>query len=129
MVSKRIVSIVTICFGMAAAAAQADERPLKGPEIDALISGNTVTGQNINGIWKQFFNVNGETIYVAPEKPPSYGEWNLQGDKFCSKWPPSDHYVCYVVTGDLDAKPKMITWIAGGSGTKYPGTVAVGKGL
>ena len=107
----------------------AAERPLNGPEIDALIKGNTVTGQNINGVWKQFFDANGETTYLAPEKPPSLGEWNVQGDKFCSKWPPNDHWVCYAVTGDLDAKPKTITWIAGGSGTKYPGTVQVGKGL
>ena len=128
MISKR-----TACLAVAAALlatpAVAAERPLKGPEIEALLNGNTVSGQNINGVWKQYFNANGETIYVAPEKPPSIGEWNVKGDQFCSQWPPSDHFVCYAVTGDLDAKPRTITWIAGGSGTTYPGTVAVGKGL
>jgi hypothetical protein len=125
-----MIVLRTVCvLALLASPALAAERPLKGPEIDALIKGNTVIGENINGVWKQVFDANGETTYLAPEKPPSLGTWNVQGDKFCSKWPPNDNFVCYDVTGDLDAKPKTITWISGGNGTKYPGTVQVGKGL
>jgi len=112
-----------------ATTAHAAERPLNGPEIDVLIKGNTVLGQSDGKPWRQYFDPNGETTYVGDNRPPSLGEWNVQGDKFCSKWPPNDHWVCYAVTGDLDAMPKSITWIAGGSGTKYPGTVQVGKGM
>ena len=108
--------------------AQAAERPLKGPEIDGLIKGNTVTGQNISGIWKQFFDGNGETAYLAPGKPPTRGAWQIQGDKFCSQWPPNASWTCYVVTGDLEAKPRTVTWISEG-GTKYPGEVRTGNGL
>ncbi len=125
-----MIVLRTICIlALMTSAALAAERPLKGSEIDALIKGNTVTGENINGIWKQYFDANGQTTYLAPEKPPTLGEWNVQGDRFCSKWPPNDNFVCYDVTGDLDAKPETITWIASGNGTKYPGTVQAGKGL
>ena len=128
MFSVRIACLA-ITAALLATTAVAAERPLKGPEIATLLNDSTVTGQNINGIWKQYFNVNGETIYLAPEKPPSIGEWNVKGDQFCSQWPPSDHWVCYAVTGDLDAKPRTITWISGGGGATYPGTVQAGKGL
>jgi hypothetical protein len=128
MICNRMVYFFGFMAIMFATSAHSAERPLKGPEIDALIKGNTVTGENINGIWKQFFDASGETTYLAPEKAPTVGTWNVQGDRFCSKWPPNDNFVCYDVTGDLDAKPKSITWISGG-GTKYPGTVQAGKAI
>ncbi len=129
IVALRTAGLIGLAILLSCAtAAQAAERPLKGPEIDALIKGNTVTGQDISGVWKQFFDANGETVYVAGSKPPSRGAWNVQGDKFCSQWPPNEAWTCYVVTGDLDAKPRTVTWISGG-GTKYPGAVQVGNGL
>ena len=129
MIVLRTACLAALVALLAATPAHAAERPLKGPEIDVLLKGNTVVGQSDGGAWKQYFDANGETTYAGGTRPPSMGTWNVQGDKFCSQWPPNDHWVCYDVTGDLDAKPRTITWIAGGSGTKYPGTVQAGKGL
>jgi hypothetical protein len=125
-----MIILRTICaVALLASTAAAAERPLKGPEIDALIKGNTVTGKNDYGPWKQYFDANGQTTYLSTGNPPSSGDWTIKGDKFCSIWPPGEHWVCYDVTGDPNAVPKTITWISGGNGAKYPGTVQAGKGL
>lgn len=106
----------------------AAERSLRGPEIDTLIKGNTIVGHSDKGDWKQFFDNTGGTAYVRGSEPLSRGEWKIKADKFCSQWPPNEAWICYDVTGDLDANPKTITWI-GDSGTKYPGTVQPGNGM
>ena len=61
MVSSRLACLAAVAM-LLAIPVQAAERPLKGPEIQTLLNDSTVTGQNINGVWKQYFNVNGETI-------------------------------------------------------------------
>lgn len=124
MVLKVMAACTAFC-ALLALPATAAERPLKGAEIDALIKGNTVTGKSDGKEWKQTFDASGATIYNGGTRPPSQGTWNIQGDKFCSQWPPNDTWACYTVTGDLDANPKTITWISAG-GTKYPGSVKAG---
>jgi hypothetical protein len=121
-----LAGVVLLAVG-AATVAQAAERPLTGAVIDAMLKGNTVLGKNDYGPWQQYFNANGETVYKSADNAATIGEWNVKGDKFCSIWPPSEHWVCYAVTGDLEAKPKTITWISGGGGPKFPGTVQDGK--
>ena len=119
------LTCTALCFLLTLPAVAA-ERPLKGPEIDVLIKGNTVTGKTATGDWKQFFAANGETSYASRGETPSYGSWEVRGDKFCSQWPPEEHWSCYDVTGDLEATPKTITWISGG-GKTFPGAVQDGK--
>ena len=109
-------------------AARADEVPLKAPEIEKLLSGNTVAGDSDRGTWQQFFDKGGSTTYVRGSEPPSVGAWKIEADKYCSQWPPQGGWNCYAVTGDLGTKPPAITWI-GDSGTKYPGHVLEGNHL
>ena len=105
----------------------AAERPLTGPEITVLLSGNTALGKTDRGPWKQYFDTAGGTAY-ASGTGVSRGAWAVQGNKFCSQWPPNEAWVCYAVTGDLEGQPRTLTWI-GAVGSRYPAEVEPGNGL
>ena len=122
---QSILVLLTAASALHAMAAIAAERPLKGPEIEALIKGNTAVGQSDKGEWKQFFEKSGDTAYSRGGEQPSHGSWEIRGDKFCSQWPPNDRWSCYDVTGDFEAIPKTITWIAGS--TTYPAAMQDGN--
>ena len=121
--------LIILALGLAALAgpAAAAERLLKGPEIEALLANVTAVGRNDHGEWRQYFEDTGYTLYVAGAEPRSPGQWAVRGDKYCSLWPPSDHWSCYAVSGDPDARPKTITWISGG--TTFPALIEAGKVL
>jgi hypothetical protein len=124
------VHVLVIAFVVLAALAgqaAAAERPLKGPEIEALLNNVTAIGQNDKGEWRQYFEASGFTVYAAGKEPNSAGQWVVRGDQYCSQWPPNDRWSCYVVTGDLDATPKTVTWQSGGGGTAYPARIEPGK--
>lgn len=127
----RICSRVALIVGVLATTvpiARAGERPLDATEIGTLLSGNTTVGTADGVEWRQYFDAAGATIHVAGGEPRSQGRWRLQGDKYCSQWPPQVGWACYAVTGDPDASPPTLTWI-GDSGTRYPATIAVGNAL
>lgn len=126
---SRVVGGISLCglLCLSALSARAAERPLTGPEITVLLSGNTALGKNDRGPWKQYFEPGGGTAYSSGTDV-SRGAWAVQGDKFCSQWPPNEAWVCYAVTGDLEAKPKTLTWIGAG-GTRYPAEMQAGNGL
>lgn len=44
---------------------------------------------------RQQFNFDGSTLYETPA--PSIGAWRVEGDQYCSQWPPSDRWSCYDV--------------------------------
>ena len=43
----------------------------------------------------QSFQADGETIHTKGRE--SIGHRQVQGDRYCSVWPPSDHWACYDV--------------------------------
>ncbi len=81
---------------------------MSGQEIRATLSDAkllyliTSTGEE-NGIW-QMFRTDGQTLYVSGEGGggQSWGSWFVQGDQYCSTWPPSTHATCYGVTRSDD---------------------------
>ena len=109
-------------------AAYAVERPLKGPEIEALLKGATAVGASQRGEWRQYFSSGGETDYALAGAAPSVGGWDVRGDKFCSLWPPNDRWTCYDVLGDLEADPKTVIWVGDG-GARYPAAMREGKAM
>lgn len=117
--------IAIAAFGRSAGAI-AEERALTGPEIRALIEGNTVIGESVSGSYTQYFDPTGLTTYADEGAEPTEGRWRVEGDQYCSTWPPGEAWICYDVTADLAASPPTITWI-GESGTQYPGVVHEGK--
>ena len=46
----------------------------------------------------QSFAADGGTIYRAGD--PSSGHWRDEGGRYCSVWPPSEHWVCYGLERD-----------------------------
>ncbi len=45
----------------------------------------------------QSFMPDGETVFAAKGGRQSNGHWRVQAGRYCSVWPPSDHWACYDV--------------------------------
>ena len=85
---KKLYLYVVLCA--IPLAVLADEwRILSGPEILQALTDKTVYYDN----GTQFFFASGKTLYQVG--PPSWGEWRVQGDKYCSVWPPNNIWTCY----------------------------------
>ena len=61
----------------------------------------------------QVFRAGGETIYDSGS--PSTGRWGVREDRYCSVWPPSDHWACYDLTRKADGR--TLTFVADDSST------------
>jgi hypothetical protein len=66
-----------------------DWRALKGPEIPtALVARDVIYADGK----RQSFKADGATFYGD-----TIGRWRVDGDSYCSVWPPSDRWACYGV--------------------------------
>jgi hypothetical protein len=85
---RAIVAALALWPGFAAA----DEawRALNGAEISAALTARVL--QYGDGARQDFF-ADGRTLYGEG----SWGSWRVQGDEYCSVWPPSDRWTCYSV--------------------------------
>lgn len=50
-----------------------------------------------NGATQQFY-ASGRTLYTHGE--PSWGEWSVRDDQYCSIWPPARDWECYDLQAD-----------------------------
>ncbi len=114
--------IVFLIFLFAPSGADAGESELAGAEITAALSGNTAIGDQKGMLWRQYFAINGDTVYIVSGKQPSPGKWRVSGDNFCSLWPPSTKWDCYSMTGAGD----NVTWIYEGGGDPWPAKMVSG---
>jgi hypothetical protein len=74
-----------------------DWKTLTGPEITEALTARVVT---YAGDYRQDFLADGTTLY-----DDSRGVWWVEGDKYCSQWPPSDRWDCYdVALNGLDVR-------------------------
>lgn len=105
--------------------AEADEKSLSGAEIKSALSGNTAFGNQKGTAWKQYFDPGGDTLYIAEGSDPSPGRWKVEGDVFCSLWPPRSEWDCYDMTGADD----NVTWIYKGGGDPWPAKIVPGNKL
>ena len=48
----------------------------------------------------QEFYASGRTLYTTSR--PSWGYWEVRGNRYCSQWPPSDLWACYLVARRSD---------------------------
>jgi hypothetical protein len=69
-----------------------DWTPLTGPEITAALTARTL---GYEGGGTQTFFADGRTLYDGGG--PEWGRWRVEGDRYCSVWPPSDRWTCYGV--------------------------------
>jgi hypothetical protein len=70
-----------------------DWQPLKGAEITQALSARVLAYPD--GKTQNFF-ADGRTLYEGGGSSQS-GQWRVEGDRYCSVWPPSDRWSCYGV--------------------------------
>lgn len=76
-----------------------DWQELDGAGILAAL--NDQTYDYPRGVWQQF-SQSGETLYNAGRD--SWGNWRVEGDQYCSQWPPGQDWDCFVVDSTPDGR-------------------------
>jgi hypothetical protein len=92
-----MVALVWPCAGLAE-----DWTPLDGPAITAALSARVLAYPG--GDTQNFF-ADRRTLYEGGSA--QWGQWRVQGDRYCSQWPPSDRWDCYAIdraAGGLDLR-------------------------
>jgi hypothetical protein len=96
---KQIIAMFV--FAVLTTAAEAFEKKLDGEALKDLLSDITLTSTETGRVIDQVFQSSGATFTVDAEtKALSRGFWRIEGDKYCSQWPPSEHWSCYHVFGN-----------------------------
>jgi hypothetical protein len=72
---------------------------LSGAGIAALLTDATLYGLENGQPTEQVFQKSGATFYSVPNGQ-SQGSWKIEGNKYCSAWPPNPTWVCYDVIND-----------------------------
>jgi len=74
--------------GLGMAVAQTAQETLTGPEIEALLSGNTIVGTWSGTPYRQYYAADGTTINVAEDGRADEGRWrvNAETDEYESWW-------------------------------------------
>lgn len=109
----------------AVSAAMADDTWLSGGEIKALLSGASVMSADPAQPWTQTFSTSGITNYTNPAGEPSDGAWIVQGDRYCSLWPPSNDWDCYRVRTEIVGGKTHVIWVTN-SGFETAGVIVPG---
>jgi hypothetical protein len=92
---------------------QAEDISLSGAEITQTLSDVTLTAIDNNNHISQIFQKAGVTLYIV-DGQQSQGFWKIQGEKYCSQWPPHEQWDCY----DMTRNGKIITFISS-AGKRY----------
>jgi hypothetical protein len=69
---------------------------LDGPGITAALTARVL---GYEGGATQNFYADGRTLYESGGSP-SWGTWRVEGDRYCSRWPPRDAWDCYAVEAE-----------------------------
>ena len=82
---------LALIFALAAMPVAAEEFvPMTGEDIQSTLTGAVLRYDS--GAW-QDFRASGRTLYNAGRD--DWGYWAVQGDQYCSQWPPSGLWACY----------------------------------
>jgi hypothetical protein len=111
-VGMRLLIFIALAF--LSSTAHAVEERLNGEIIKAVLSDKVLTANTDGRKIEQIFQASGLTLYIV-DGQQSQGTWKVEGDKYCSQWPPSQIWACYDVTRENE----IITFISS-SGTRYP---------
>ena len=90
--------ILLVCSTLAVStsSASAEEKKLTGPEITAVLTDKILTAKTDT---TQIFQKSGVTFY-SENGGQSQGFWKVEGDKYCSQWPPNQSWPCYDILQD-----------------------------
>ena len=98
---RHFLAITALVAGLATA--HAEPVRMNGAEITEALAGKIVAGNQKGREWRQEFRASGWTSYRETNggsSSPSEGRWRVQGDQYCSVWPPSDFWACYDMARD-----------------------------
>jgi hypothetical protein len=73
----------------------AAETKLSGAEMQSILNDKILYGKDA----EQIFQKSGVTFYSAGGNQ-SQGYWKIDGEKYCSQWPPNEAWACYDITQD-----------------------------
>jgi hypothetical protein len=98
---RRFALILALCLSATMAVAE-QWAVLDGAAVRAALEGRVLI---YSGGARQDFRASGKTLYNAGQD--SWGNWRVQGNQYCSEWPPSDLWACY----DLQSNGSVIRFI------------------
>ncbi len=75
--------------------AQASETKLTSAAMQTILSDKILYGKDA----EQIFQKSGVTFYLSGGSQ-SQGNWKIDGEKYCSQWPPNEAWACYDITQD-----------------------------
>ena len=104
----RIIALMLLIPGITVAE---EFVPMTGEQIEAALNDTTLRYEEGQ---RQVFYASGKTLYDNGR--PSWGNWQVRGDQYCSEWPPADGWACY----DMDTDGTTLRFI-GESGFITPG--------
>ena len=84
-----LASLLMICNAHAA------EKKLSGAEMQSVLSDKILYAKGN----EQIFQKSGVTFYASGGNQ-SQGNWKIDGEKYCSQWPPNQAWACYGMTQD-----------------------------
>jgi hypothetical protein len=87
--AKTFIPILLLAASHSASALAQEWVALNGAEITAALTDRSVK----YGDATQRFYASGRTLYNAGQD--SWGYWRVEGDKYCSQWPPGERWDCY----------------------------------
>ncbi|WP_343559978.1 hypothetical protein [Kiloniella sp. b19] len=99
------------------------ETSLSGQAIQELLTGNTASNRPGDSFVHQTFEASGRTVYRQGERPTEIGKWRVEGDQYCSQWPPFGGWSCYRMTSEPFGTLKTGDTIRAtfvGQSTEYP---------
>lgn len=91
--------IVTAVLLLGTGGLSAEPVKMDGSAIMRALSGKSVAGNQDGRKWRQEFMADGATVYYEGNQP-SPGRWKVDGDQYCSLWPPSEKWDCYDMAMD-----------------------------
>lgn len=96
----------TLSFLLLGSLALSEPRTLTNDEIAGLLPKIIAIGDDT----RQTFSAAGATTYQVGGRE-TYGTWRVDGDKYCSQWPPVRSWTCYLVV--TDPTEQTLIWIDG----------------
>lgn len=90
-----MLRLATLLICIAPSAWAGDWAAMTGSQVEASLNGQTFDYPG--DAWQQF-NASGSTLYNSGRD--SWGYWRVQGDQYCSQWPPNAGWGCYDMQTD-----------------------------
>jgi hypothetical protein len=107
-----LLFITLVCFS---SPAFATETKLNAEDIRIILADTRWISVGEERATEQVFQSSGATFTIDIEtKALSQGFWRIDGDKYCSVWPPSKHWSCY----DMFKHSEGVVFVSS-SGTRY----------